>query len=94
MFGYSWSGVLCWEDCCLEYSVGKTVVWNILLGRPQLVLEGKNAKIYFLCLLCSWETSAICFINPALCPTQKAEYHDGRHEMEKSSAVLSHFSHV
>ena len=76
----------------LEYYVGKTAVWSIMLGRPQLVLEGKNAKIDFFCLLCSWGRSAIYFIKPALCPAQKAEYHDGRHEMEKNSAVLSHFS--
>ena len=34
------------------------------------------------------------FYQPCPCPAQKAEYHDGKHEMEKNSAVLSHFSHV
>ena len=31
----------------LEYYVGKTAAWSIMLGRPQLVLEGKNAKTDF-----------------------------------------------
>ena len=54
--------------------------------QPQLVSEGKNAKIDFF-FMSAMFTEEECrrFISPALCPAQKSEQRDERYEMEKSS---------